>query len=103
MARSTSPSPGSGAAASRAAMTCRNADLARVRSRSCIIDGGAVCCDDNGMPSFDRIRYRDHDASVFLYAFDLIELDGDDLRRHPLAICKATLARCASADRSGPR
>jgi hypothetical protein len=32
----------------------------------------AVCCDDNGMPSFDRIRYRRHDARVFLYAFDLI-------------------------------
>ena len=44
------------------------------------------------MPSFDRIRYRRHDASVFLYAFDLIELDGDDLRREPLDTRKATLA-----------
>jgi hypothetical protein len=35
------------------------------------------------MPSFDRIRSRRHDASVFLYAFDLIELSGDDLRRDP--------------------
>jgi ATP-dependent DNA ligase len=25
------------------------------------------------------------DGGVFLYAFDLIELDGDDLRHHPLA------------------
>jgi bifunctional non-homologous end joining protein LigD len=55
--------------------------LARLRSRSCIIDGEAVCCDADGRPSFDRIRYRRHDASVFLYAFDLIELNGDDLRR----------------------
>ncbi|TMJ79344.1 MAG: hypothetical protein E6G76_28550, partial [Alphaproteobacteria bacterium] len=55
--------------------------LARLRSRSCIIDGEAVCCDEDGMPSFDRIRYRRHDVSVFLYAFDLIELSGDDLRR----------------------
>ena len=55
--------------------------LTRLRSRSCIIDGEAVCCDDNGLPSFDRIRYRRYDASVFLYAFDLIELNGDDLRR----------------------
>jgi len=23
------------------------------------------------VPSFDRIRYRRHDASVFLYAFDI--------------------------------
>jgi ATP-dependent DNA ligase len=58
--------------------------LARLRSRSCIIDGEAVCCDEDGMPSFDRIRYRRHDASVFLYAFDLIELNGGDLRRDPL-------------------
>ena len=28
---------------------------------------------------------------MFLYAFDLIELSGDDLRREPLAVRKATL------------
>jgi bifunctional non-homologous end joining protein LigD len=66
--------------------------LARLRSRSCIIDGEAVACDDKGMPSFDRIRYRRHDASVFLYAFDLIEFNGDVLRREPLDTRKATLA-----------
>ena|SRR5437870_2259056 len=65
--------------------------LARVRSRSCIIDGEAVACDDTGIASFDRIRHRHHDASVFLYAFDLIELNGDDLRRDPLQVRKATL------------
>jgi hypothetical protein len=32
------------------------------------------------MPSFDHIRYRHHDSAAFLYAFDLIELNGDDLR-----------------------
>ena len=66
--------------------------LAKLRPRSCIIDGEAVACGDDGIASFDRIRYRHHDASVFLYAFDLIELDGDDLRRDPLAVRKATLA-----------
>jgi bifunctional non-homologous end joining protein LigD len=49
-------------------------------------------CDKDGRPSFDRIRYRRHDASVFQYAFDLIELNGDDLRRDPLEVRKATLA-----------
>ena len=29
---------------------------------------------------------------MFLYAFDLIELNGDDLRREPLDVRKATLA-----------
>jgi bifunctional non-homologous end joining protein LigD len=65
--------------------------LANLRTRSCIIDGEAVACDDNGLPVFDRIRYRRHDRKVFLYAFDLIELDSDDLRREPLDVRKATL------------
>ena len=66
--------------------------LARLRSRSVIIDGESVACDENGVPSFDRLRYRRHDGAVFLYAFDLIALDGDDLRREPLEVRKATLA-----------
>jgi bifunctional non-homologous end joining protein LigD len=66
--------------------------LARLRSRSCIIDGEAVACDESGAPSFDHIRYRRHDSSVYLYAFDLIELNGDDLRRETLEVRKATLA-----------
>ena len=60
--------------------------LTGLRSRSCIIDGEAVACDDNGLASFERIRYRQHDGDVFLYAFDLIELNGDDLRRDPLQV-----------------
>jgi bifunctional non-homologous end joining protein LigD len=65
--------------------------LARLRSRSCIIDGEVVVCGDNGVASFDRIRYRRHDGDAFFYAFDLIELNGDDLRRDPLEVRKATL------------
>src|ERR1700730_144407 len=58
--------------------------LARLRSRSCIIDGEAVACGDHRVALFERIRYRRFDSSVFMYAFDLIELNGDDLRREPL-------------------
>jgi bifunctional non-homologous end joining protein LigD len=67
--------------------------LARLRSRSCIIDGEAVACDDNGVASFDLIRHHRHNDRAFLYAFDLIELNGDDMRRDPLEVCahKATL------------
>ena len=67
------------------ALTC-------LRSQSCILDGEAVACGDDGIASFERIRHRRHDADVFMWAFDLIELDGDDLRRDPLAVRKATLA-----------
>jgi bifunctional non-homologous end joining protein LigD len=34
--------------------------LARLRSQSCIIDGEAVACADDGLASFERIRYRRH-------------------------------------------
>jgi ATP-dependent DNA ligase len=40
----------------------------------------------DGIACFDHIRYRRHDGRVFLYAFDLIELDGEDMRRDPLAV-----------------
>ena len=66
--------------------------LAGLRARLVILDGEAVACDDNGMSNFDRLRHRRHDGSVFLYAFDLVELNGDDLRRDPLEVRKATLA-----------
>jgi ATP-dependent DNA ligase len=77
--------------------------MAQLRLWSCIIDGEAVACCEDGIVSFDRIRYRHHDASVFLYAFDLIELNGDDLRRDPLAVRKATLASLIAGAAPGLR
>ena len=77
--------------------------LARLQSRSCIIDGEAVACDDNGMANFNRIRYRHHDENVFLYAFDLIELDGDDLRHVPLNVRKTMLAHVLARAAPGLR
>lgn len=43
-----------------------------LKVRSCLIDGEAVACDGDGLPSFDRLRYRRQDSTVFLYAFDLL-------------------------------
>jgi ATP-dependent DNA ligase len=63
-----------------------------LRVRSCLIDGEAVACGEDGLPAFDRLRYRRQDGAVFLFAFDLLELDGVDLRREPLEVRKATLA-----------
>ena len=65
--------------------------LARLRSRSCIIDGEAVACDDNGVASVDLVRHHRANDRIFLYDFDLMELNGDDLRRDPLEGRKATL------------
>ena len=76
------------------------AALAGLRLRSCIIDGEAVACDENGVACFDLIRHHRRDANVFLYAFDLIELNGDDLRRDPIETRKTVLEKLLA--KAGP-
>ena len=44
--------------------------LARLCSRSCIIDGEAVACDDNGVASFDLIRNHRHNDRARCRAAD---------------------------------
>jgi bifunctional non-homologous end joining protein LigD len=63
-----------------------------LRAQSFLIDGEAVACDGDGVPVFDRLRYRRQDGRVFLYAFDLLELNGRDMRREPLEVRKRSLA-----------
>ena len=65
----------------------------RLKVRSCLIDGEAVACDGDGMPVFDRLRYRRQDAAVFLFAFDLLELNGQDFRREPIERRKRELGK----------
>ena len=52
--------------------------------RSCLIDGEATVCDQNGLAVFDLIHGYGSKASALLCAFDLLELDGEDLRREPI-------------------
>ena len=63
-----------------------------LRCSSCLIDGEAVACDENGLAVFERLRRKPSGKYVFLYAFDLLELDGQDLRREPIETREATLA-----------
>jgi bifunctional non-homologous end joining protein LigD len=62
---------------------------------SATLDGEGVVVDDRGVTDFERLRTalagRGGSHSVFLYGFDLLHLDGDDLRRHPWEIRRATL------------
>ena len=74
--------------------------LARLRASSCIIDGEAVACGDDGISSFTLLRPRRRDDQVFLYVFDLIELTGDDRRRDPLEQRKLDLTRLLA--KAGP-
>ena len=63
-----------------------------LKVRSCLIDGEVVCCDERGLARFEVLRRRRNEAAAFLFAFDLLELDGNDLRREPLEVRKQTLA-----------
>jgi bifunctional non-homologous end joining protein LigD len=63
-----------------------------LKGRSCLIVGEAATCDDNGLAVFARLRRKPTGRHVFLFAFDLLELDGEDLSREPFQTGKATLA-----------
>jgi bifunctional non-homologous end joining protein LigD len=78
-----------------------SAAVAALRTASVTIDGEAVWCDDDGLAIFDKLHSRGHDAEVFLYAFDLLEFDGEDWRERPLAERKAKLERLLSGARAG--
>jgi bifunctional non-homologous end joining protein LigD len=54
--------------------------VSKLPVRSCLIDGEAIVCDENGLAVFDLIRRHGALASAVHCAFDLLELDGRDLR-----------------------
>jgi ATP-dependent DNA ligase len=57
--------------------------------------------DGDGLADFHMLRYRRGDAAVHLCAFDLIEIDGRDLRDEPIEARKAELARVFDGCRPG--
>ena len=65
-----------------------------LKVRSVTIDGEGVVCGPDGVTDFNRLRAalgRKGSRQAFLYAFDLLELDGIDLRREPWETRRATL------------
>jgi bifunctional non-homologous end joining protein LigD len=70
--------------------------------RSCLIDG-VVACDERGLAIFSTLRRRRNEPGAFLYAFDLLELDGLDMRREPIETRKATLAILLRKGKPGVR
>jgi hypothetical protein len=53
--------------------------VAALPARSCLIDGEAIVCDENGLAVFELIRGHDSKTSAVLCAFDLLELDGTQI------------------------
>jgi bifunctional non-homologous end joining protein LigD len=58
-----------------------------------VIDGEAVVLGVDGVSDFEALHSRQHDEEVQLYAFDILALDGEDLRGLPLSLRKTNLAR----------
>ncbi len=71
------------------------------KAHSALIDGEAIVYGDDGMPSFDLLHSRQHDKAVSLLAFDLLELDGEELRREPLIDRKSKLKRLLAKVKDG--
>jgi ATP-dependent DNA ligase len=60
-----------------------------------------VWCDEHGVAVFQMLRQRRKGGLAFLYAFDLLQLDGRDLRREPIEVRKAQLANLIRGVSSG--
>jgi bifunctional non-homologous end joining protein LigD len=64
------------------------------RQKRFVIDGEAVILGVNGVSDFEALHSGKHGDEVQLYAFDVLALDGDDLRQLPLSMRKTTWAAC---------
>jgi DNA ligase D-like protein (predicted ligase) len=64
-----------------------------LRCKSAIIDGEAIVQDGNGASDFESLRsaMRCQPHTIILYAFDLLHLDGRDLRQQTLMERRANL------------
>ena len=63
------------------------------RNKQFVIDGEAVVLGVDSIADFAALHSRKHEDEVQLYAFDILALDGDDLRGLPLSMRKTNLAR----------
>jgi bifunctional non-homologous end joining protein LigD len=77
------------------------ASAMKLRARSFTLDGEACVCGPDGVAVFDALHRRGTVREAMLYAFDVLELDGEDLRGLPLGDRKKRLARLVGKRRIG--
>ena len=56
-----------------------------------MVDGEAVLLGVDGISDFNGLHSGKHNDEVQLYAFDILALDGEDLRALPLSISRQVL------------
>jgi bifunctional non-homologous end joining protein LigD len=74
--------------------------LRELKARAALVDGELVVPDEEGRPRFQLIQNADDTTPVRAFLFDLVSLDGVDLRDQPLTERRARLAAILPA-RSG--
>jgi bifunctional non-homologous end joining protein LigD len=75
------------------------AALTALTCKSCIIDGEVVTTDEHGVATFNLLRHGTRvKPEAFLYAFDLLQLNGKDLRREPIEARKSALEKLLRKD-----
>ena len=65
----------------------------RNRHKQFVIDGEAVILGIGGISDFNALHAGKSNHEVQLYAFDVLAMNGDDLRDLPLSMRKQNLAR----------
>jgi bifunctional non-homologous end joining protein LigD len=67
----------------------------KIKAQSALIDGEAVVLDEKGRSSFQLMQgaFKTKSAKLLFYAFDLLELDGEDLTHAPLVERKKKLVQ----------
>jgi bifunctional non-homologous end joining protein LigD len=68
----------------------------KLRCQAAIIDGEAIVQNGDGASDFEALRQRPH--SIILYAFDLLHLDGKDLRQQTLVDRRSILNALLGTD-----
>jgi hypothetical protein len=79
----------------------RSPEAAKLRARSFTLDGEAVVSGPDGIAVFEALHRRRKVTDAMFYAFDLLELNGKDLRLLPLGERKAKLARLLADSAAG--
>src|SRR5678815_3863712 len=64
----------------------------RIKAETAVIDGEVVSLDDAGRPSFQNLQHQaTKKGPIVYYAFDLLNLNGEDLTSLPLSERKEKL------------
>ena len=78
-------------------------DAARLPSTQAIIDAECCCDGKDGLTDFNTLHSRLNDHAAFAYAFDLLCIDGADIRLKPLSERRGLLAKLLRKAKPGIR